>query len=409
MADATQPRAEIDGSFRGAGLDGSLSLVADAGDPKELAIRDLLLKAAGGVVSADLRIERKTLLARGKIAAKVPNLSPWSRIAGVPLSGSLDATAGLDARAGQGVELKLTGERLSQGGGESRIALGRVEVTARLDDVLGTPYGNARASLTGVSFASGGLSNATLTLDAPKPGRFAFRAEAKGRVVEPLTLAADGSGEFAPKTGAIELRVARLDGALGPDRFRLTRPLTIARRGDDLALTGLAASFGRGRITGDAARRGNTLSLQLAARDLPVASVGRLAGYPGASGAVAFDAAIDGSVAAPRGRFSLSGRSLRFAPAKEARLPTLALDLSGSWNGREIDLNGRVAGAKGDALGLPGSAPLVLDAQTPRRRGAAAGAPGVAAQRKRRDRRTSPICCRSGRTGLPAVLRSTRR
>ncbi len=364
VADATQPRAVIDGGFRGGGLDGSLSVVADASDPKELAIRDLLLKAGDGVVSADLRVERATLLARGKIAAKIPNLSPWSRIAGVPLSGSLDATAGLDTRAGQGVELKLTGERLSQGGGESRIALGRAEVTARLDDLLGTPYGNVRASLTSVSFASGGLSNATLTLDAPKPGRFAFRAEAKGRVVEPLTLAADGSGEFAAKTGAIELRVARFDGALGPDRFRLTRPLTIARRGDDLALTGLAASFGRGRITGDAARRGNTLSLHLAARDLPVASAGRLAGYPGASGAVAFDAAVDGSVAAPRGRFSLSGRSLRFAPAREARLPTLALDLAGSWNGREVDLNGRVAGAKGDALGLAGSAPLVLDAQT---------------------------------------------
>ncbi len=228
-------------------------------------------------------------------------------------------------------------------------------------------------------------------------------------MVERLTLAADGSGEFAPKTGTIELRVARFDGALGPDRFRLTRPLTIARRGDDLALTGLAASFGRGRITGDAARRGNALSLQLAARDLPVASLGRLAGYPGASGAIAFDAAIDGSVAAPRGRFSLSGRSLRFASARQARLPTLALDLSGSWNGREIDLNGRVAGAKGDALSLAGSAPLVLDAQTLGCRGTAAGAPGVAAERQRRDRESRRSAAARGGPGQRRVSRSTRR
>src|SRR5581483_6924061 len=137
---------------------------------------------------------------------------------------------------------------------------------------------------------------------------------------------------------AAELRIARFDAALGPDRFRLTRPLTIARRGDDLALTGLAASFGRGSISGEAARRGNALSLQLAARDLPVASLGRLVGYPGAGGAVAFDAAIDGTAAAPRGRFSLSGRSLRFAPARQAKLPALALDLSGAWNGREVEL-----------------------------------------------------------------------
>ena len=107
MADATQPRAAIDGSFRGAGLDGSLSLAADAGDPKELAIRDFLLKAEGGVVSADLRLDRKTLLARGKIAARVPDLSPWSRVAGVPLAGRLDATAVLEraGRAGGRVEI----------------------------------------------------------------------------------------------------------------------------------------------------------------------------------------------------------------------------------------------------------------------------------------------------------------
>jgi translocation and assembly module TamB len=363
MADATQPRGAIEGSFRVGGLDGSLKLAADAGDAKEVVIRDLLIRAAGGVVDADLWVDRKTLLARGKIAAKLPDLAPWSGIVGVPLAGGLDLSAGLDSKAGQGVGLKLTGERLSRGSSESRIGLGRLEVTARLDDVFGTPYGNARANLSDVIFASGGLSNATLAIDGPKPGRFGFRAEAKGRVVEPLTLVADGSGEFVPRTGALELRLARLDGALGPDRFRLDRLLTMTRRDDDLALTGLTASFGRGRITGGAARRGDRVSLQLAAQDLPVASLGRIAGYPRAGGVVSLDAAIDGTVAAPRGRFSVVGRSLRLAAAKQTRLPALALDLAGTWNGRDIDLNGRVAGAKGDALGLAGSVPLVFDPQ----------------------------------------------
>jgi translocation and assembly module TamB len=368
MADAMQPRAAIDGSFRGAGLDGSLSLTADAADPKEMAIRDLLLRSAGGSVSADLRIDRRTLLARGRIAARLPDLSPWARLAGVPLSGGLDLTAEIASRnggrTGQGIELKATGERLAHGAGETRITVGRAEVTARLDDVLGTPHGKAAASLTGAGFAAGSLSSATVTFDSPKPGRFAVRAEAKGRVIEPLTLALDGTGEFAPRSGALELRIARLDGALGADRFRLNRPFTIARRGDDLALSGLAASFGRGRITGDMARRGNALSLQLAAQDLPVAAIGRLAGYPQAGGAIAFEAMIEGPVAAPRGRFSLSGRALRFAEARQERLPALGIDLAGGWNGSEIDLNGRVTGLKSEALTVAGAAPLVLDPRT---------------------------------------------
>ena len=94
------------------------------------------------------------------------------------------------------------------------------------------------------------------------------------------------------------------------------------------------------------------------------AAIGRLAGYPQASGAIAFDAAIDGPLAAPRGQFSLSGRSLRIAAARQEQLPALAVDLAGNWNGSEIDLNGRVAGVKGETLGLSGSAPLAFDAQT---------------------------------------------
>ena len=364
MADAMQPRAAIEGDFRGHGLDGRLSLTADAGDAKEVMIRGLQLKAAGGVIDADLRVDRRTLLARGRIEAKLPDLSPWSRVAGVPLSGRLDAAAGLDIRAGQGAELKATGERLSYGGGESRMALGRLEMTARLDDLLGTPYGKARVNLTGASLAPVALSSATVTLDSPNPGRFAFRAEARGSAVEALNLVADGTAEFAPQTGAVELRVTRLDGALGPDRFRLNGPLAITRQGDDLALSGLAASFGRGRIAGDAARRGNTLSLLLAAQDLPAAAIGRLAGFPRASGAIGFDAAIDGPLAAPRGKFSLSGRSLRIAAARQEQLPALAVDLTGNWNGSEIDLNGRVAGIKGETLGLSGSVPLAFDAQS---------------------------------------------
>ena len=55
-------------AFAAAGSNGSLSLTADASDAKEMAIRDLLLKAEGGVINADLRLDRKTLLARGKIS-----------------------------------------------------------------------------------------------------------------------------------------------------------------------------------------------------------------------------------------------------------------------------------------------------------------------------------------------------
>ena len=138
------------------------------------------------------------------------------------------------------------------------------------------------------------------------------------------------------------------------------RPLSLSKHGNDLVLSSLALSIGSGQITGNAARRGAALSADVTGRNLPVASAARLAGYRDVSGTAGFDISIGGTMAAPHGRFTVSGRALRFALPKQQRLPTLGLDVDGTWNGRELALNGKVSGIKGDKLELSGSAPLVL-------------------------------------------------
>jgi hypothetical protein len=91
------------------------------------------------------------------------------------------------------------------------------------------------------------------------------------------------------------------------------------------------------------------------------------------------DLNLRGTLAAPQGRFSVSGRELRFALPKQHRLPTLGLDLGGTWNGRELAMNGRVNGIKGDKLELSGTAPLVLS-------------PAMAGEPRQR---SNPLCVRS--------------
>jgi hypothetical protein len=129
------------------------------------------------------------------------------------------------------------------------------------------------------------------------------------------TLALDGEVEIAP---GIDMRLARLTGPLGADRIQLTRPLHLSKRGTDLVLSDLALTIGPGQITGDAAQRGQAFSMQLAARNLSIASAARLAGYQDIGGTVMLDANVGGTVGAPQGRFTLSGHSLRFALAQAA-------------------------------------------------------------------------------------------
>ena len=55
----------------------------------------------------------------------------------------------------------------------------------------GAPSGTGRLSLTSASLGAGEFSTTTLALDAPRPGRFGFQGDAKGK---PLTLALAGEG-----------------------------------------------------------------------------------------------------------------------------------------------------------------------------------------------------------------------
>ncbi|HEX3863865.1 MAG TPA: translocation/assembly module TamB domain-containing protein [Stellaceae bacterium] len=363
IADPTQRRVTVDGDFAATGVDGTLSLEADAANPAVLAIPRFRLSAAGSVIDAALRIDLATLLTQGTVTGKLPDLGRWSRLSGIPVAGSVDFKAGLEARGGQALDLTLNGDRLASGAGGSRVGVNHVAITARLSDLLGTPGGTARANLNGATFSGGNLTTASLTVDGPRPGHFAFTANAAGTVHDPVSVALDGNAEFAPRGAAIDVRVNRLAGAFGPDHFRLTRPLVLAKHGEDLALSDLALTYGSGQISGGAARRGSSLSLQLNARNLPVALAGRFAGNKDISGTVGLAASVTGSLAAPQGRFSFTGQNLRLALPKQPRLPTLGVAVDGSWNGRELALNGRVTGIKADRLGLTGTVPLVLTAQ----------------------------------------------
>jgi translocation and assembly module TamB len=251
----------------------------------------------------------------------VPDLGRFSRLAGTPLGGNLALSAGLDARGGQLLNLSVTGIRLTAG------TMGKAEV-----------------------------STAKLTLNTPRPGRLAFQADAKG---QPLTVALAGNGALEP--GRIELRLNRLTGSLGKDRLFLEQPLTLSKRGADLAFSGLALDFGGGRITGNGGVRGESISLALNAANLPIASAAQLMGYPKARGTLTIATTLGGSLRAPQGHMSLNARGLSLAAAKHSRLPNLGLGIDGDWNGRNVDLKGQVTGGlKGDTISLAGSVPLLL-------------------------------------------------
>ena len=355
VPDLSEPKAALDGTYRAYGLDGTLALAAELKGNSEVVLPRLRLTAADGAIEGSLDVALDTSLIRGSISGRAPDLGRFSRLAGTPLGGNLEFAAGLDARGGQLLDLSLTGTRLTAGTASSRVAIGRVDLKARLADILRTPFGTGRLSLTSASVGSAELATAMLALDAPRPGRFVFQGDAKGR---PLTVALAGEGGLGP--GRIDLRLTRLTGSLGSDRILLEQPLTLSKHGADLGFSGLALDFGTGRITGNGGVRGQSLSLALDAANLPIASGGRLLGYPKAHGGLTIATTLGGTLRAPQGHISLKARELALASSKHSQLPSLGLGVDGNWNGRNLDLKGQVTGLKGDSISFAGSAPLLL-------------------------------------------------
>jgi translocation and assembly module TamB len=356
VADLSRRQAVIDGTFRGLGLDGSLALGAELRGNSELVVPRLRLQAADSTVEGNLRVVLATGMVQGSLTARLADLSRWSRLAGTPLGGSLDLSARLAAAGGgQGLDLTATGTRLAAGANRARLEIGNLALTARLADIWRTPSGSGRLSLNAARFGSGDFTTAAASFTSPRPGRFAFQGNADGH---PLTMTFAGKGGLVP--GGAELRLSRLAGSLGTDPFRLAQPLDLSRRGADLGFSGFDLRLGAGRITGNGAIRGQALALAVNAADLPLATGAQLVGYPGVHGVLSATASLSGTLRAPQGRIVVNAQGLSLAVSRHAQAPRLGLTATGDWNGRAVDVQGRVTGLEGDRVTFTGSLPLLL-------------------------------------------------
>ena len=95
VADLSQPKAAINGSFRALGQDGSLAVSAELNGKTELVVPRLRVQAADSSIDGNLRIDLASGLAQGSLAARLPDLSRWSGLAGRPLGGGFDLRATL--------------------------------------------------------------------------------------------------------------------------------------------------------------------------------------------------------------------------------------------------------------------------------------------------------------------------
>lgn len=330
-----------------------------AGSPADIAIT--AARAADGRITAEIsRLDWKSLSGTGNLAlapgATLPTgtltvtlkrLSDFAFLIGQRLAGSLDIA--IKAPAGGAAHLSLDGRDLAFGADR----LGAISLTGDVTDPMGgNPRIRANARLSGIHAttiegdaritADGTMQALALTLDANLPNLKGAAAQANARATVDLK----------KKTVAL----AALSAAWHGETLRLLGPSRISF-GHQMGVEHLRLAAGGATIEASGTIKPR-LALTAHITNVTPALIKPFA--PTLHVAGRFDATADlaGSLAAPSGTVSLTGRGLRETTGPAASLPAASLDARARLAGRTAALDIRLDAGSASHLSVTGTVPI---------------------------------------------------
>lgn len=337
-------------------LDGQADLSSDR---KTLNVPKLQLRSGTSVVETRLKTALDTLLTSGQITANVPDLAPFSSLAGLDLGGRLNLNLALTAPRGeQAAKLAFNANELSAGAaGAEPITVRRLSANGALSDLLRRPSGRIDIGGEQISAASARLDNVRFAARSSQPNRFSFDGTTTGEFNGPLNFTT--AGNVALDGGTTRVTLTRLTGKLADTPLTLQRPLRVTARGADLGLTDLALAVGDGTIEGMVKRTASRLDVDLTGRRLPVGLGAALAGRPEISGALDLQARLSGPAAQPRGKLTLEANDLRAGPTRQGQ-PVIGINAEANIAPSDVNIDAAVTAGGNQLLSASGAVPVVF-------------------------------------------------
>ncbi|HTO82166.1 MAG TPA: hypothetical protein VMQ73_08020, partial [Methylomirabilota bacterium] len=367
LDDVTGPTGTLTATANAAGLEARLETAFDRPAPDRLRLSRLLLSSAGTRLAGELAYDMTRDRVTGKLTGGASDLRPWSQLAGQPLAGRADLNVTLGDDRGQTALLALSGSGLSLGEGGQALQIGRVSIKGQGSDLTGKPAGQIAIDLADASAGGAQIASASLQATSRSGGTAAFSGNATGTLTvaqgapsqRVLPLAVEIGGDWKSAPAAQQIGLSRLAVKLGPDSIDLQQPLSATIGQGNYRLQGIALAIGSGRISGDAALKGSTLTVKLAAARVPLAPLGRLAGEE-VTGEIDATADLNGPATSPRGQVTLKGHGLQFASLAQANLPPLGVELTVVPGDRQLSVQGTISSPDAELVAIAGTVPFAI-------------------------------------------------
>jgi translocation and assembly module TamB len=371
VADLKQPSGKVSAVFDLAGVPTKLDTGYAMPNDDLLNLRKLVLSAGGGRLAGDIDYDLQHDLATGKLAGTIPDLQPWSSVAGMTLAGSATTAINLIPQDGQIAEFNVTGSDVKIGAAKDAILLSQLKLQGKGRNLMNDPAGAVTLDAAGIGAGDLRFSRAHLAADIHSYSAIGFDGQAGGELMRanqgeqqrrlPLTL--DLAGDWSEGKDGQSITLSRFAGKLGTDQAKLLQPVTLALGVVETRLTGLDLDLAGGRISGDATLGQDRVALKLEGKQLPLVVAGHLMGRP-LTGTLDIATDLDGTLAAPSGQMTIAGRDIKITEPEASSIPPLDFDLSLTPSAGQIALDGQASIPNAKLLTVAGTLPLDLAASS---------------------------------------------
>jgi translocation and assembly module TamB len=321
----------------------------------------LTLESRDGKLAGAMAIDLSSVTLTGELAGTALSLAPWSELAGYPLAGRaslvLDMRSGGDAQQ-LDVTMKASDVTIALAAQRS-VDIDRIDVSAHIEDVFGTPRGEMRALATGAKTPVSRFDSVVVEVELQDPHRASGRLQGRGELRGPFEF--EVIADYRARDQISVLTVSKLDASIAGQGITLSKPARLERHGGSTVLSRSALSVAGGRLIAGGRIGIDSLDGKLELEQISLAALDELLSIADVTGTLSGHLQVSGTRSAPTGELDLKVAHVRSAHSILAVAPPATGRLRGDWRDGRLTLDATLAEIAGTSIDARASMPLRLD------------------------------------------------
>jgi translocation and assembly module TamB len=309
-----------------------------------IAARNLIVTLGTSKVAGDVAMASGLLT--GKLALDAPALQEIGSLAGVAMAGELSADITLDAANGQqSAHISANGQRIAAG---DVFKTARLDAAATADDLFGKPAISADVKLADPVIADQTLTQVSLTAKGPLTA-LETTLSATGQ-----DLIAKAEAEIAQIAAGYRVTVRSLTADVKDIKLKSRKPALITLENDTTRIENVDLAIEDGSLQLNGSIAPDAMEFAATIDSLPLSLARAVAPDLRITGRLNGEVALSGTMAAPSGRFALTGTNIGASDVPEQQAD---LDVAGTLAQGRLDVKGAVKPKSGGELAFTAAVP----------------------------------------------------